>query len=281
MRDHAFVTKMSRRLAWRNTRFSPWLAVVKLHFFCVAAITLIAVQAAQVASAASLSLDGTVGSNDFIRFINEPTATNSYPFDFAEAVISRGTGAAGDVDGWYDQAGVLIPFQDQDVFPNETSFTIGTITFADVSPTFTGTTPITGFTDAIFDFGGAGPRDIESAYITNITMNAPNAADGTTADFVEFINGDLADIQLSLNGFIFLNPGFGTEAFLFDLVVDGNDVSLTANATSPDLGGSFGNTLVVDIQGVNNVTFVPEPSSALLLALGGSLLFFRRRESIA
>lgn len=226
--------------------------------------------------------DGKIGTAGFILNPASPNYPNS-----------------GDRDGHYNWNGSDNPAlisspvplgSGWDLFPRETNFTIGTLTYNDAGftgigievfsitsldlsafwtsdPNRTNSTPgnlptvISDISDhaiGLWLFGGAG----------GISFGALDAADTVT-----FTNGALTSIDLQVT------TAFSANAFASSLVWDGTfsisgaDLSYQIHDSASTFIGP--STFVADLKGTVNAV-VPEPSSLALLALAGAALGCRR-----
>lgn len=227
-----------------------------------------------VSQAATLDLATTMDGDSFI---SESTLTG------AIAQINFGDGSLGDDDGLYDinDPSTLLEGSGGgggvDIFPGETAFAVGGLTYLDEDVVGIGTEvvgvdsldlsawsndiPVAGRNDWFFDapnffsFGAVGPEDtvtLQDGVVTGADLSV-------TATFSIF---DFSANQRNFTG---------------TFSISGADLSFQINDVQDfsTLGGTFPTNVIFDLTG--SVNAIPEPSTSLLFGASAGLLFFRRR----
>ena len=229
----------------------------KLHqsYTCAVALALVAITATSHADVLPLAGPADPGSH-----MAEFELTGSW------AQIDFGDGTPGDGDGFYDVNNLSHQWGgDVDVFPNETAFTLGTLTFDTGSLTNIGveTVPVTALDLSGLWAPGSATTDISDVALADWYFNQPHSLSFgplDAADRVTFSDGNLISVDLSVSADLNVDL---TAMFLPNATYSGTfEIAGDAYALMID-DSSPGNRVLVNITG--RVSAIPEPGSALLL----------------
>lgn len=244
--------------------------------------------------AATIQLASTMNGNSYI---SEDAATGAF------ARINAGDGSlgsvganTGDADGLYPIANVgnsdpgALLGTPVDLFPRETNFQVGSLTYNEAGLTGVGVEVRTILTLDLSAFWSPDPNrtngtagsaptvisDISDRAIGLWLFDAPGsitfgALDAT--DTVTFTDGVLTSIDLDITTTFALEPFGMPLSFDGTFSITGASLSYRINDTAASFFGTH--NLVANLTGTVNA--VPEPSSAALLALGLSALMMRHR----
>jgi hypothetical protein len=192
--------------------------------------------------------------------------------------INFGSGAAGDADGFYNAANTSQQFGSADMFPNETNFAVGTLSYSNAALTNVGVevAPITILNPNLFWAAGSSTTDINDANGLDLWFFGNNSSivfGGLDAsDQVTLTNGIVTGINLTTTATI--NADFGTATpFPFNgtFSIIGNQFSFQIDQTVASVPTAFGNfptQFVADLRGtVNAVSAIPEPASGVLASI--------------
>ena len=231
------------------------------------------------APAATLNLSSTMNGDSYF---GDPVLTGSF------SQINLGTGLPGDIDGAYDLAdlGKTNPRlfgSGVDVFPNESAFGVGSLTYSDPLGIGSETVPI----DSV-DLTQIS-SDISVVGLGLITQVTGNFAFGNVdaSDTVSFQDGKLSGLDLALDAAFQVDTGVGTASWDGLLKITDNSFSFQIDDTEgvPNPFFNPGNPnspqflqaqLIFDFDGQVDA-FVPEPSSILLSAFATCLMLLRRK----
>lgn len=240
-------------------------------------ILIVATLAGVAGSAAAQTID-LAGVADGDSRISEFQATASY------AQINLGSGAPGDADGLYSTVDDA-PFGVVDVFPNETAFGIGDLTYDVGAVTGSGveTVAVTAIDLSDLWSAGSSTTDISGAAFGLWFGGFPTdfvfgAVDGS--DTVTFTDGVLTSIDLEIDASFQLDTtGVGGPVATWDgtFSISGADFALAIDDIFfglPTFTGPVDSQFVADITGTINA--VPAPSGALGV-LGLALVGTARR----
>ncbi|MEM9345568.1 MAG: PEP-CTERM sorting domain-containing protein [Planctomycetota bacterium] len=193
-----------------------------------------------------------------------------------------------DPDGLYNLANPSQQFGTADVFPNETSFGIGTLDYDDTGLTGVGleVAAITGLDTSDLWADGSSTSDISDTALDIWFFGTGNSvvidnANGT----VTLQDGQVVGISLAADATITVDHGFAipsgptTVEHEGSFTINGNQVSLQVNdaVLINTVFGSAESTVFADLTGTVTAV-VPEPSSLSLLVLGGLAMARRRRK---
>lgn len=219
-----------------------------------------------------------------------------YDITGVQAQIGFGDGTAGDADGLYDVNNLTQQFGSANVFPRESAFTVGSLTYDEAGVTGIGTESVAITSIDLGEFWSPDPSRTSGAAATVVSDISDNAlgvwffeAPGSIefgaldgADMLTFTNGVLTSIDLSLSSsFVVDYTGTGGPGTSYDgtFSISGNAISYQIDETEVNVPTAFGtvpqSSFVADLSG--SVIAVPEPSSVLLSLVGGMFLFRRRR----
>ncbi|MEM1025408.1 MAG: hypothetical protein AAGD10_12075 [Myxococcota bacterium] len=181
----------------------------------------------------------------------------------AQAQIGFGDGGMGDRDGVNDVNDPSIEFgSGLDIFPRETSFLVGSLSFDGDEATGCGleVLPIDAYDLSEFFSDGEAERDLSDEALGNwLSSEEFRIEFGPVdeADVVSFMDGDLVgiDLEISVEVIADFSQGTGDPArYSGSLSVVGNQFSVSIDDTQNDIdtiGGVFPSSrLVFDLQGV-------------------------------
>ncbi|MEM9374212.1 MAG: PEP-CTERM sorting domain-containing protein [Planctomycetota bacterium] len=241
---------------------------------------LFAAIAAASANAQTIDLAGTAAGDSRI---SEFAVTGSF------AQIDMGDGSPGDADGLYSVVDGA-SFGIIDVFPNETAFGLGDLTYDAGSLTGSGveTVAVTNIDLSDFWASGSSTTDVSDAGLALWFFGAPTAFNFgglDAADTVTFTDGVLTSIDIQMDAALTIDYTFTGNPFSYDgtFSISGADFTLSIDDTVTGIPNPFGgpdidSRLVADIRGTV-AAVVPAPSSGALLGLG--LIASARRRQVA
>lgn len=223
------------------------------------------------AAIVNVPLASTMNSDSFM---SETQVTGSI------SRIRFGDGSANDIDGGHNISNENQLFgSGYNLFPNETNFSIGSLTYDDSLLKGTGT-EIIGISS--IDLNPFGNVDISISAREAWFSGLPSSFSFGTVDVndnLTFNDGSLNSINISLDAaFEMLDSTRNKVSFDGTFIINGADLSLQIQESRDFDTGFFGvvpTTLTVDMTGVVNA--IPEPSSALLSLLGSLIILRRRR----
>ncbi|MEM9066056.1 MAG: hypothetical protein AAGB51_11260 [Planctomycetota bacterium] len=233
---------------------------------------------AGVSHAGMVSLEGTANGSSRISEFNLTGA-------FAQ--IDFGDGSPGDADGAYligSEAGPL--GTNLDIFPNETSFGVGSLSFDDsgISGSGTETVAATAIDLSALWAPGSSSTDISAVALSDFFFSAPaffTFGPLDASDTVTFVDGAIDSVNLEIDASfsLFLSSTAGPTVFNGTFSIVGDQFSLLIDETLSDVQTDFGvfpeSRLRIDISGT--VSAIPAPGTGLLgLALCGGALRRRR-----
>lgn len=242
-------------------------------------------------STAQAQIINLAGQADPTSFMAE------YDITGVQAQINFGDGTAGDADGLYNVADLSQSFGSADVFPRESNFSIGSLSYNDGAITGSGveTSAVTGldlsgFWTADPNRDGSGgatvTSDISDHALGLWFFNAPGSIGFgalDAADTVTFTDGVLTSIDLSVSASFIVDYTFAGSSTSYDgsFSISGADFAFQIDETELNVPTSIGSSpqsrFVADVSGTINA--VPEPASALIVLGGGMGLLARRKQA--
>jgi len=205
----------------------------------------------------------------------------------AFAQINFGDGGPGDADGAYSVVDNSGPFGSAlDVFPNESAFGLGNLTYDDSGFTGVGVEVLSVTT---LDLGqlftpGSSATDISGVDLSNFFFSAPvNFAFGPldTGDTLTFTDGVLTSIDVSIDASFIVDLTFAGQPTSFDgtFSITGNQFSLFIDETEFDVPTAFGTApqsrFLADINGRVDAV-IPAPGAVAVFGAAGAFGARRR-----
>ncbi|MEM7754084.1 MAG: hypothetical protein AAF297_00445 [Planctomycetota bacterium] len=245
-------------------------------------IVMAAAAAGSAATAQTIDLAGLAGGDGRL---------SEFDLTGAFAQIDFGDGTPGDADGAYllaDSSGPLGTALD--VFPNETSFGLGGLTFDDTGLSGVGAeaAPATALDLGDLWNPGSPSADLSAVAISNFFFGAPvSLAFGAldAADVVQFVDGQLDSVNLEVDAALTIDYSFGGGAptvYNGLFAISGDAFTLLIDETVLNIDTAFGpapqSRLRLDLGG--QVLAIPAPAGVVCLGLLG-LVVRRRRSSHA
>lgn len=242
------------------------------------ALTLVPAAFVGWAPAQSVSLAGTAtGSSQIAEF----DLTGAF------SQIDFGDGTPGDSDGLFNVANPSQAFASVDMFPNEQSFGIGSLTYDIGSVTGVGveTVAATGIDLGLLWAIGSATTDISDVALGLQFFDAPTsfvfgALDG--GDTLTFTDGVLTSIDIEITAAFIVDYSFAGAATSYDgtFAISGNAFSLFIDESVGNIPTAFGpapqSRFLADISGTID-SVVPAPGAATLFGFAGLAGFRRRR----
>ncbi|HCQ80040.1 MAG TPA: hypothetical protein DIV46_08715 [Verrucomicrobiales bacterium] len=231
------------------------------------------------APAANLSLSSTIDGDSYFA---DPVLTGSF------SQINLGTGLPGDIDGAYNLADLgksnpRLFGSGVDVFPTESAFGVGSLTYSDPLGIGSETVPIDSvdLTQISSDISVVG-----LGLITQVTGDFA-FGDLDASDTLSFQDGKLSGLDLTLDAAFQVDIGgeiVSWDGLLkisddsFSLQIDDTEVVPNPffNPGNPNSPQFLQAPLTFDFEGQLDA-FVPEPSSILLSAFATCLMLLRRK----
>lgn len=232
-----------------------------------------------VASAGVISLAGPADPDSRI---SEFDLTGSF------SQIDRGDGGPGDADGGYDVADGSGPFNGfaVDVFPKETAFDLGSLTFDDSGATGIGTEvfPVTAIDLGAFYDSASATTDVSGVGLELLygpTFFQFGGLD--SSDTITFVDGAITSVDLSIDASVLIGFGSATlTSFDGSFSITGDRFALAIDETEFNVPFVFGTApqsrVAVDIRG--RVAAIPAPGTAVLLSVAGAAGARRIRRTV-
>lgn len=244
-----------------------------------------------IACVALLASGGVAQTIDLAGAADGASRISEFNLTGAFAQIDFGDGGTGDADGAYslvDDSGPLGTALD--VFPSETNFGVGSLSFDNASFTGAGveTLPVTAIDLAQLFTANSPTSDISGVNLSNFFFSTPvNFAFGAVdaSDTVTFTDGVLTAIDLVIDASFTFDLALSGQPTSFEgsFSIAGNRFSLFIDDTEFDVPTVFGtfpqSRVLIDIAGTVDAV-IPAPGVATVLAMPG-LLIARRRRAIA